>query len=159
MLHNRDTPQEGHPNIRHQDKCITAMKWGNQKNTQHWIFFSSTYTLEYIWRCQQYRNSETVDLVYSSFKHSKWVWQGSGLSVLPWKWNILLSTLIVKVQSSSSSMPMMALFSRIQPRREPRFIFSLDWKIKPKKGIETSPAHFKPLSLLSPSLSPTCSLT
>ncbi|MPC48847.1 hypothetical protein E2C01_042632 [Portunus trituberculatus] len=43
-----------------------------------------------------------------------------------WKWKVLVSTVMVKVESSSSSMPTTAPFRRTQPRRAPRIIFSFD---------------------------------
>lgn len=45
-----------------------------------------------------------------------------------WKWNVLWSTVMVKVLSSSSSIPITAPFNRTQPLRTPRIIFSFDWK-------------------------------
>jgi len=43
-----------------------------------------------------------------------------------WKWKVFPSTVIVKVLSSSSSIPMTAPFYLTQPRRTPRIIFSFD---------------------------------
>ena len=48
--------------------------------------------------------------------------------VCAWKWNILWSTVIVNVLSSSLSIPTTAPRSRTQPRRTPRIIFSFDCK-------------------------------
>jgi hypothetical protein len=52
-----------------------------------------------------------------------------------WKWNVFPSTVIVKVLSSSSSIPMTAPLSLTQPRRTPRFIFSFDCN-KSKKKVQ-----------------------
>lgn len=43
-----------------------------------------------------------------------------------WKWNVLWSTVMVKVLSSSSSMPKTAPFRRTQPLLTPLIIFSFD---------------------------------
>lgn len=44
-----------------------------------------------------------------------------------WKWKVLWSTVMVKFESSSSSMPTTAARKRTHPRRTPLIIFSFDW--------------------------------